>query len=159
MSDDRERFNKIIAIAVNPATYEEEAVAALRKARELVKQNRSLAHPPPLQPAPPRKPRPPDYSFELTLTNIPPFWIQIVADKLSCEANCLGLKNKIEYDFCSAQTALDVRVDGPKIACDFFQLRVDWLVNYVNSQLRAVTPRRSVATATAPPPHPARSYA
>jgi len=158
MSDDRDRFDKIIALAVNPGTYEQEAIAALRKARELVKQNRSLAHPlPPLRPTPSPEP-PPDYYFELTLANIPPFWLQTVADKLSCEANCLGLKNKIEYDFCSAQTALDIRVDGPKIACDFFRLRVDWLVDYVNSQLRAVTPHWSTAAATTSP-DPARSYA
>jgi hypothetical protein len=33
----RDRFDKIIAIAVNPGAYEEEAIAALLKARQLAK--------------------------------------------------------------------------------------------------------------------------
>jgi hypothetical protein len=131
LPDDRDRFDKIIAVAVNPATYEEEAFAALRKARELVKQNKSLAHPPPASPS---NPRPSSYYFELKLTDIPLFWLPLVADRLSREANGLGLKNKIEYDFGPSRTALDIRVDGPKIACDVFHLRVDWLVDYVNAQ-------------------------
>ena len=130
MSDDRDRFNKIIAVAVNPATYEEEAFAALRKARELVKQNHSLAHPPLASPS---ITRPSSYYFELKLTNIPLFWLPLVADRLSREASGLGLKNKIEYDLGSSQTSLDIRVDGPKVACDVFHLRVDWLVDYVNA--------------------------
>jgi len=32
----RDRFEKILAVAVNPGAYEGEAIAALRKARELV---------------------------------------------------------------------------------------------------------------------------
>jgi hypothetical protein len=39
----RDRFDKIIAIAVNPGAYEEEAIAALLKARQLAKENPSLA--------------------------------------------------------------------------------------------------------------------
>ena len=39
----RDRFDKIVAIAVNPGAYEEEAIAALLKARQLAKENPSLA--------------------------------------------------------------------------------------------------------------------
>src|ERR1043166_2339189 len=78
----RERFDKIIAIAVNPATYEEEAITALRKARELVKEDRALAHP---APPPPPAPEPPEsrYYFQVEITNIPPDWLTLVAHSLS----------------------------------------------------------------------------
>ena len=35
MSKDRDRLEKVIAVALNPGAYEEEAITALRKAREL----------------------------------------------------------------------------------------------------------------------------
>jgi hypothetical protein len=38
----RDRFDKINAIAVNPGAYEEEAIAALLKARQLAKDNRTI---------------------------------------------------------------------------------------------------------------------
>jgi hypothetical protein len=46
MPSDRDRLDKVLAIAVNPGAYETEAVAALRAARHLIKKNPSLAHPP-----------------------------------------------------------------------------------------------------------------
>ena len=45
MSKSRELLGKIMAVAVNPGAYEDEAISALRRARELVKQDPSLAHP------------------------------------------------------------------------------------------------------------------
>ena len=36
MNENRKKLDKIIAVAVNPGAYEEEAIAALRKARALV---------------------------------------------------------------------------------------------------------------------------
>ena len=130
----RERFDKIIAIAVNPATYEEEAITALRKARELVKENRALAHPapPPSPPAP--EPRQPEYCFRVEITNIPPDWLALVAHSLSREAYALGLKSKIEYDFSDTPLALSVRADGSKQACKSFEIHFTSLVEFVNSQ-------------------------
>jgi hypothetical protein len=133
---DRDRFEKIIAIAVNPATYEEEAMTALRKARELVKENRALAHPAPPPPPPPPDPPRQDYSFRVEITNIPPDWLTIVAHNLSKAAYGLGLKSKIEYDFTDAPLSLDVRADGPKQACCAFEHHFTWLVDFVNSQQR-----------------------
>ena len=43
MSEKREKFQKIIAVAINPGAYEDEAIAALRRARALVQENPSLA--------------------------------------------------------------------------------------------------------------------
>ena len=31
MAGDRDRFNKVLAVAINPGSYEQEAIAALRK--------------------------------------------------------------------------------------------------------------------------------
>ena len=126
----RDRFDKIIAIAVNPATYEEEAVTALRKARELVKENRALAHP--ASPAP-EPPSPPSYYFQVAITNIPPDWLTVVAHSLSKEAYGLGLKSKIEYDFSDTPLSLNVRADGSRAACDAFEQHFTRLMDFVNS--------------------------
>ena len=126
----RDRFDKIIAIAVNPATYEEEAITALRKARELVKENRALAHPAAPAPAPAE----PSYCFQVAITNIPPDWITLIAHSLSKEAYGLGLKSKIEYDFSDIPLALNVRADGCKDACSAFEKHFTRLMDFVNSQ-------------------------
>ena len=125
----RDRFDKIIAIAVNPATYEEEAITALRKARELVKEDRALAHPA----APPPEPAAPSYCFQVAITNIPPDWITLIAHSLSKEAYGLGLKSKIEYDFSDIPLALNVRADGSKEACKAFEKQFTLLVDFINS--------------------------
>jgi hypothetical protein len=131
MSDDRDRFNKIIAVAVNPATYEEEAIAALRKARELVKQNRVLAHP--ALPSP--QPAASEYHFQVVIINIPTDWLGVVAEILCKKADGLGLNSKIEYDFSTIPSGLDVRAEGGKQACDAFERHVVWLIDYMNSRL------------------------
>jgi hypothetical protein len=129
----RDRFDKIIAIAVNPATYEEEAITALRKARELVKEDRALAHPePPPSPAP--APPEPLYYFQVEITNISPDWLTLVAHNLSKEAYALGLKSKIEYDFSDSPLALDIRADGSERACRAFEKHFTRLIDFVNSQ-------------------------
>ena len=135
MSNSRDRFNKVLAVAVNPGAYEGEAIAALRMARELVKQDATLAYPPP-PPPPPNPPRAPpdDVSHQVRLTNVAPFWLYILINSLSQEAYGLGLKNKIVIDFTATPYALDVRCDGKKAACDAFQKHVDWLISHVNSQ-------------------------
>jgi hypothetical protein len=131
----RDRFDKIIAIAVNPATYEEEAITALRKARELVKENRALAHPEPPPPAPAEPPEP-NYCFQVEIANIPPDWLALVAHSLSKEAYGLGLRSKIEYDFSDTPPALNVRADGSKEACSAFEEHFTSLIDFVNSQQR-----------------------
>jgi hypothetical protein len=129
----RDRFDKIIAIAVNPATYEEEAITALRKARELVRENRALAHPAPPPPPPPPAPKQ-NYYFQVEITNIPPDWLTLVAHSLSKEAYGLGLKSKIEYDFSDIPLSLKVRADGSKEACSEFEKHFTLLIDFVNSQ-------------------------
>ena len=132
----RDRFDKIIAIAVNPATYEEEAITALRKARELVREDRGLAHPEPPPPPSPPETRQPDYCFQVEITNIPPDWLTLVAHSLYKEAYGLGLKSKIEYDFSDVPLALNVRADGCRDACHEFENHFTRLMDFVNSQPR-----------------------
>jgi hypothetical protein len=71
MAGGRDRFNKVLAVAINPGSYEQEAIAALRKAREFVKTDPSLAHLPPAPPTPVMKEAPPDEaSLQSKVTNI-----------------------------------------------------------------------------------------
>src|SRR5271165_5621771 len=134
MANDRDRLDKVLAIAVNPGAYETEAVAALRAARQLIKKNLTLAHPP-LHPRP--KPAPlAEHSHQVRITNIAPFWLYIAINSLSPQAYGLGLKSKIVIDFKAMHYALDVRCDGAETACDAFAHYVDRLVDYKNSQPR-----------------------
>jgi hypothetical protein len=104
MPSDRDRFNKVVAVAISPGAYEGEAIAALHKARELVKKDPSLAHPPAVT-APPH-----DTLYEAKITDIPPSWLNVALTNLSLEAY------------------------GPKKACEVFSAHVKWVLNYINSQ-------------------------
>jgi len=137
MASDRDRFDKVLAVAVNPGAYEPEAIAALRMARELVKKNPALAHPPPHPQVPTPKPAPPgEHSHQIRITNVAPFWLYIALNSLSQQAYGLGLKSKIVVDFKQLPYAIDIRCDGPEVACDAFARHVDWLIDYINSQPR-----------------------
>ena len=128
---DREKLDKVLAVAINPGAYEEEAIAALRKAREIVKQNPALAHPePPAAPAIPA----PDDSIEFKITNIEPFWMNILVSSLSQEAYGLGLRSKISFDYGVIPIAVDIRCDGPSASCVKFKAHLDWLIGYINEQ-------------------------
>jgi hypothetical protein len=134
MASDRDRLDKVLAIAVNPGADETEAVAALRAARQLIKKNPALAHPP-LHPRP--KPAPQgERSHQARITNIAPFWLYIAINNLSQQAYGLGLKSKIVIDFKAMPFALDVRCDGAETDCDAFARYVDRLVDHINSQPR-----------------------
>jgi hypothetical protein len=136
MSAEKERFDKVLAIAINPGAYEGEAIAALHKARELVKKHPSLAHPRPAPPAPAPKRAPPgDDALEILVTHISPFWLNIFLNNLSEQAYGLGLKSKLVCDFKTPH-AVDIRCDGPKKACEAFKAHLSWLIDYINSQPR-----------------------
>ncbi len=136
MASDRDRLDKVLAIAVNPEAYEPEAVAALRAARQLIKKNPALAHSPPY-PRVPLKPAPlGEHSRQVRITNLAPFWLYIAIDSLYQQAYGLGLKSKIVIDFKAMPYALDVRCDGAETACDAFARYLDRLIDYINSQPR-----------------------
>jgi hypothetical protein len=136
MTDDRERFNKVLAIAISPGAYEAEAIAALRKARELVGNNPTLAHPPPPPELAPKPITHDEYYYENKVTNIAQFWLPILITNLSEEAYKLRLISKITCDFTQNPTAVNVRCDGPKKACFEFHWYLTWLVNHINSRPR-----------------------
>jgi hypothetical protein len=108
MPSDRDRFDRVVAVAISPGAYEGEAIAALHKARELAKNDPSLAHPPAIT-APPH-----DTLYEAKITDIPPSWLNIALTNLSQEAYELGLKSKIPSDFDYTLTAIDIKCDGPQ---------------------------------------------
>jgi hypothetical protein len=129
----REKIEKMLAVAISPGAYEAEAIAALRKAREVVKLNPSLAHPVP-PPAPTVSVPPADHSVQYRATNIRPTWLNNFVGNLSEQAYGLGLRSKFSFDFTVLPTAVDIRCDGPKAACDTFDAHLNWLVNFINSQ-------------------------
>ena len=132
---DRKQIEKMIAVALSPGAYEEEAIVALRKAREVVKKNPALAHPdPPPTPTPPLTPKP-DHSIQYTVSKIPQFWLGIFMSSISQEAYGLGLRSKLTCDFSDEPlTTVDIRCDGPKEGCDAFITHLKWLLNHINSQ-------------------------
>jgi hypothetical protein len=135
MAADRDRFNKVLAVAINPGAYEQEAIAALRKARDLVKTDPSLAHSPPPPPTAVMKGAPPDESsLQSKVTNITRFWLPIFLSNLSEQAYGLGLKSKLSCDFNVVPTTVNIRCDGSKIGCGVFQAHLNWLIGHINSQ-------------------------
>jgi hypothetical protein len=135
MGVEQDRFRKILALAVDPGAYEGEAVAALRRAFEMVQRNPSLGdQPPPINPKPPPAP-PNDASIAIKVTNVAGFWFHIFLNSISEEAYGLGLKSKIVCDPLVTQTPMtvEIRCDGPKKACDAFQAHLTWLIDYINS--------------------------
>jgi hypothetical protein len=134
MSKDRDRLEKVIAVALNPGAYEEEAITALRRARELVRQDPQLAHAPP-PPAPSPEPPPPvEHSLAFQVTKIPPYWINIFTNNVSEAAYGLGLKSKIVVELEETPRAIQIRCDGPKQACAVFEAHLNWLLTYINTQ-------------------------
>lgn len=134
MSKDRDRLEKVIAVALNPGAYEQEAITALRKARELVRQDPELAHPPPPPTSPPEPPPPVEHSLAFQVTKIPPYWTNIFTNNVSEAAYGLGLKSKIVVELEETSRAIRIRCDGPKQACAVFEAHLNWLLTYINTQ-------------------------
>src|SRR5262245_36921440 len=97
MADERNRFQKVIAVAVNPGAQEPEAIAALRRARELVRENPALAHPPTPEQVPAQ--RKPEATYKAKITNINNDWIAILMSLLSKDAHRFGLLCRFDVDF------------------------------------------------------------
>ena len=124
-----------MAVALSPGAYEEEAISALRRAREIVKKNPTLAHPEAPPPTPPSTPPPkPEHSIEYHVTKITQVWLGVFLSNISEKAYGLGLRSKLSLDFSELPTAVDIRCDGTKEACDLFVKHLQWLIGYINSQ-------------------------
>jgi hypothetical protein len=131
---DKGRLDKVLAVAINPGAYEQEAVAALRKARELVKREPNLAFDLPSM----RRPLPwldsaDEVSIEVEINGVSEFWLPIVLNTLSEQAYVLRLKSKFICDFATP-TTVRVKCDGRETACEAFKEHLDWLVEYIHSR-------------------------
>jgi hypothetical protein len=134
MSDERERFTKVLALAMHPETIPGEALAAFHRARELVKSNPKLTGPPVPPTAATRKSAP-EASYSARISSVHPDWVLIVVSLLSERAYKLDLKCKITFDFSGPLTAIELVWSGSKQACDGQQRTVEWVVNYVNKKV------------------------
>jgi Protein of unknown function (DUF2786) len=129
-----DRLDKVLAVAINPGAYEPEAVAALRKARQLVKRDPALAfnlqsmvYPLPwLDPAD-------EVSFEVEISGVWEFWLPIVLNTMSEQAYVLRLKSKFICDFATP-TTVHVKCDGRETACEAFKEHLNSLVGYIHSR-------------------------
>jgi hypothetical protein len=126
----KDRLNKVLAVAVNPGAYEREAVAALHKARELIKRDPNLAFDLPsmsgLDPAH-------EASFESEISGISEFWLPILLNALSDRAYTLRLRSKLICDF-AIPTTVQVICDGPVASCEAFEEHVNLLLEYIRSR-------------------------
>jgi len=120
---------------MDPGAFEDEAVAALRKARELVKEDPSLREPESNAP----KIEPPQASFQARITNVQPDWLHVLMNSLSEEAYGLGLRSKITCDFSILPFPVEVRCDGSKEACDKFEAHLNWIIPYINQKVAEKT--------------------
>ncbi len=129
----KDRLDKVLAIAINPGAYEQEAVAALHKARELVRRDPSLAFD--LQfaryPLPWLDP-PDEATFEVEVSGVSEFWLPIVLNTLSEQAYILRLKSKFIYDFATP-TTVHVKCDGRETACEAFEEHLNSLMEVIHS--------------------------
>jgi Protein of unknown function (DUF2786) len=137
MAGGRDRLDKVLAVAINPGSYEQEAIAALRKARDLVKTDPSLAHPPSPPPTPVIKRAPSEEaSLQSKVTNITRFWLPIFLSNFSEQAYGLGLKSKLSCDFSAVPTTVNIRCDVSKRGCEAFEAHLNWLIAHINPQSR-----------------------
>ena len=130
----KDRLDKVLAVAINPGAFEQEAVAALHKARELVKREPNLAFDLPSMGCPLQWTDPADEAcFEVEISGVSEFWLPIVLNTLSEQAYVLGLKSKFICDFATP-TTVRVKCDGRETACEAFQEHLDSLVKYIHSR-------------------------
>ena len=137
MPDERDKLTKVLALAMHPQTIPAEAQAAFNRAREIVKANPALAHPPP--PPKPSAPPPdsePQAKYSVTVTNVHPDWILVLTHQLSKRAFGLDLKYQIGFDFSQALTGITLVWIGSEKACQAFEWSVNWYINYVNQELK-----------------------
>jgi len=128
----KDRLDKVLAVAINPGAYEQEAVAALHKARELVRKEPNLAFDLPTSPLP--SPDPADEaSFEVEISGVSEFWLPIVVNTLSEQAYALRLKSQFISDF-GTPTTVRIKCDGRETGCEAFKKHLDSLVEYIHSR-------------------------
>jgi hypothetical protein len=130
----KDRLDKVIAVAINPGAFEQEAIAALHKARELVKRDPKLAFDLPSARVPlPRLDLADEASFEGEVSGISEFWLPIVLNTLSEQAYVLKLKSKFICDF-AIPTTVHITCEGRATACAAFKEHLNSLTEYIHSR-------------------------
>jgi hypothetical protein len=132
MTRDRDQFNKVLTLAINPGATDGEATAALRKVRELVRKDPSLAHP--AIPAPATTV--PTSTSNIRVTNVPLLWVSVMLSNASEQAYDLGLRIRMSCDFSQALTAIDFKCDGPENALALFDAYLGRLIVIINAPPR-----------------------
>jgi hypothetical protein len=127
---DRDRLTKVLTLALHPHTVPQEAVAALHRARDLVKANLSLAHPAADPGESTRSAAQSEATFNAKITSVHPDWILILVGLLSSRAYDLNLKYKIDFDLSQALTAIDLNCEGSKQSCGKISRSMEWAANY-----------------------------
>jgi Protein of unknown function (DUF2786) len=128
----KDRLDKVLAVAISPGAYEQEAVAALHKARELVKREPNLAFDLPSMAG---HDSPDEVSFEAEISGISEFWLPILINSLSERAYVLRLRSKFTCDLATP-AAVHVKWDGGETACETFKEHLNLLVEYIQSRQR-----------------------
>jgi hypothetical protein len=126
----KDRLDKVLAVAVNPGAYEQEAVAALHRARELIKRDPNLAFDlPSVSGLDPAREAP----FESEISGVSEFWLPILLNTLSDRAYTLRLRSKFICDF-AIPTTVHVICDGKDTACEAFEEHLNVLMEYMRSR-------------------------
>src|SRR5258708_1493145 len=123
----------VLAVAINPGAYEPEAVAALHKARELVKRAPHLAFDLSERYPLSSLDSADEASFEVEISDVSEFWLPILLNALSEQAYVLGLKSNIISDFATP-TTVNVKCDGRDTACEAFKEHLNSLTEYIHSR-------------------------
>jgi hypothetical protein len=135
MADDRERFTKVLALAMHPETIATEALAAFHRARELAKANPWLAHPP-SEPAPALRQPCQGRVYHARIPSVRHDRVLILLELLSKRAYELNLKYQISFNRGNSLTAIDLVWSGPDKDCKGLQLTVECAINYINVETR-----------------------
>jgi hypothetical protein len=129
VADNKDRFHKVLAIAINPGAPEGEATAALNRARELVRKDPSLAHPAPKLPTA----APPDHVISnIKVTNIPHLWLSILLSSVSEQAYDLGLMIRMSCNFNEPLISVDIKCSGQNKAHELLETYLKRLIVIIN---------------------------
>ena len=135
MVDDRERFTKVLALAIHPETIAAEALAAFHRARELAKANPSLAHPP-SEPAAALGQPCQGKVYRAHVTSVRQDRILTLLGLFSKRACELDLKYQINFDYGNSLTKINLAWSGPDKDCEGLAHTVECAINYINIKAR-----------------------
>jgi hypothetical protein len=135
VTNDRDRLTKVLTLAMHPQTIPEDAMAAFRRARAIVRDNPSLTHPEPVLTE--RAAFVPETTFKTAIASVHPDGVLILVGSLSTRAYELELKYEVGFDFSQPLTAVKVTYRGPATACEAFSDHVEWAVQYINGRHRS----------------------